>query len=217
MKICHLVGSGDFDPLLFKKGKEDHVIACDGGLSRLMPYGILPDLLVGDFDSYTGPLPPELPTVVLPKEKDDTDMIYGARKGLEAGYRNFVVHGGLGGERLSHTVANLSLLSFLESAGGVGVLTGKNTLVAELPVGNYILNGQKDSFLSIFPLEGPAKVRERHLKYPLDDDLLWNMPLGVSNQFIGSSAEITVFSGKLLLVLENSGISPSELLHVIKG
>ncbi|MBQ8235704.1 MAG: thiamine diphosphokinase, partial [Clostridia bacterium] len=88
--ICHLVGAGSFAPDCFAPQKGDLVIACDGGLYPLQRLGLLPDLAVGDFDSFTDDPEKLIPSdriVRLPKEKDDTDCLYALRLGLERGYR----------------------------------------------------------------------------------------------------------------------------------
>ena len=50
MKKCYIVGAGEFygsiDPC-----KDDLIIAADGGMNTLLEKGIVPDVLIGDFDS----------------------------------------------------------------------------------------------------------------------------------------------------------------------
>ena len=67
----------------------DLVIAADGGLTYLEQHGLAPDLVVGDFDSLTEKPSSELKTVVLPKVKDDTDMVAALREGKNRGFRVF--------------------------------------------------------------------------------------------------------------------------------
>ena len=87
---------------------------CDRLRRRL--YGVrtarLADLVVGDFDSYGGPVDPSLPVSRMPAEKDDTDTLAGLKLGLARGYRDFVMVAAFGG-RLDHTIANLQALVFL--------------------------------------------------------------------------------------------------------
>ena len=51
-----IVSGGRFSPLTDIE-KCGYIIACDRGYEYLHEAGLRPDLLVGDFDSYTGPLP----------------------------------------------------------------------------------------------------------------------------------------------------------------
>ena len=86
-------------------GAQDFLIAADKGYEALEAYGVPPNLVVGDFDSL-GRRPNHPNVVQLPAAKDDTDMVYAQREGLDRGYRRFVLLGGVGG-RLEHTLANL--------------------------------------------------------------------------------------------------------------
>ena len=56
--FCAIISGGEFAPL---GGIENAacVIACDRGYEYAARCGIKPDLLLGDFDSYTGALPAE--------------------------------------------------------------------------------------------------------------------------------------------------------------
>lgn len=49
-----IVSGGRFSPLTDLE-KCGYIIACDKGYVYLAERGLRPDLLVGDFDSYTGP------------------------------------------------------------------------------------------------------------------------------------------------------------------
>ena len=48
---CIIVGAGDFFGMPFQPAEEDYVIAADAGYENLKAVGIVPDLVVGDFDS----------------------------------------------------------------------------------------------------------------------------------------------------------------------
>ena len=52
-KRAILVAAGSFFGLPFSIGEEDFVIAIDGGMEYCKKEGISPDLLLGDFDSYS--------------------------------------------------------------------------------------------------------------------------------------------------------------------
>ena len=95
--ICYIVGAMSLTPALRPYPVQgDYVIAADRGFDSLIAYGVNPDLAVGDFDSL-GHRPSHPNVIQLPAEKDDTDMVYAIRKGLELGYRRFILLGGVGG------------------------------------------------------------------------------------------------------------------------
>ena len=101
---------------------EDTVIAADGGWRICREEGIVPDLLLGDFDSlHTVPDFGHIRRV--PVEKDDTDMMLAIKEGLARGETDFRLYGGVGG-RTDHTIANLQGLLYLAERGAQGWLYG---------------------------------------------------------------------------------------------
>lgn len=205
--ICYVVGAMSLTPDLRPYPLSgDYVIAADRGFDSLMAYGVKPDLAVGDFDSLGRR--PDYPNVIqLPAEKDDTDMVYALRKGLELGYRRYVLLGGVGG-RLEHTLGNLQLLDWLALRGAQGFLAGEKTAVTCIRDGQVLtFPPDMSGYLSVFCNSGRAEgVALTGLKYPLEDYVLTgDFPLGVSNQFLGEPASVSVERGSLLLIWEDKG------------
>ncbi|MDY3906092.1 MAG: thiamine diphosphokinase [Lawsonibacter sp.] len=205
-RICYVVGAMSLSLALRPfPAPGDYVIAADRGYDSLMAYGVTPDLVVGDFDSlgYT----PNHPNVTrLPAEKDDTDMVYALRKGLELGYRRFVLLGGVGG-RLEHTLGNLQLLDWLTTQGAVGFLAGEKTVATALRNGSITFPASMSGYLSVFCNSGTAEgVTLSNLKYPLDRyTMTGTFPVGVSNEFLNAEATVSVERGSLILIWEDQG------------
>ena len=199
MKTCVIFCAAGFDSLAEPIGREDFVIAADGGFVHAEKLGLTPDGILGDFDSL-GYVPAN--SRVFPVEKDDTDAMLAVRQGLELGFRRFLLYGSLDGPRLDHTVANFQTLQFLADHGAEGWLVGKEYLVTV--VKNRTLTFSKDSrnIVSVFCLGADARgVSIRGLKYELEDGVLSaGFPLGVSNHFMGQEAEISVKDGSLLVM-----------------
>ena len=204
--ICYIVGAMSLTPSLRPCPKgEDYVIAADRGYDSLMAYGVTPDLVVGDFDSL-GHTPSHPNVIQLPCAKDDTDMVFALRKGLGLGYRRFVLLGGVGG-RLEHTLGNLQILDWLTTQGAQGFLAGEKTVATALRSGSLTFPASMSGYLSIFCNSGEARgVTLSGLKFPLEDALLTSsFPVGVSNEFLGQVAQVTVRDGSLLLLWEDKG------------
>lgn len=205
--ICYIVGAMSLTPDLRPwPVPGDYVIAADRGFDSLMAYGVNPDLAVGDFDSL-GHRPNHANVIQLPAEKDDTDMVYAIRKGLELGYRRFILLGGVGG-RLEHTLGNLQLLDWLARHGAQGFLAGEKTAATCIRGGAAVsFPPSMTGCLSVFCNSGEAEgVTLSGLKYPLDRyTLTGDFPLGVSNQFLGQEACVRVERGSLILVWEDRG------------
>nr|MBQ1577418.1 hypothetical protein [Oscillospiraceae bacterium] len=58
---CVIVSGGDYCPADDLRPGEDYVIACDRGYTYCSRLGLKPDLLISDFDSYTGPVDESVP------------------------------------------------------------------------------------------------------------------------------------------------------------
>lgn len=204
MKRCFIVGAGSIfeGDLPFQKGAADLIIAADGGLIALQKAGMTPDLLIGDFDSMSNPnLPVE--TVVLPVEKDDTDMVYGVKEGFARGYTQFVLYGGLGGNRISHTFANLQLLAYIKNRGGHGLLVGGDTRVMLLKNESHTFPAHQKGHASFLAYGGEATLSLDGFYYPLTRGTITpDFPLGVSNHFVGQKSTVTVHDGTVVAVIE---------------
>ena len=199
--------AAEFDRLLEPLGPEDYLLAADGGLEHLKKMGRKPHGILGDFDSlgYT-PQGAE----VFPVEKDDTDAMLAARKGLELGYREFLFYGALDGPRLDHTVANFQTLQFLADHGAWGYLVGRDYLVTVMKNETLAFPTACEGVISLFCLGAEAGgVTLRGLHYGLENGTLTpGFPLGVSNHFTGREATAEVKDGSLLVMWDRKNGLP---------
>ena len=182
------------------------VIAADSGVEHAHALGYRVDLVVGDFDS-ADPLAVEAAVAegaavdVHPAAKDATDLELALLAAQERGAGNVVVVGGHGG-RLDHFLANALLLTSPEFAalhlrarmGGAELVVVRDR--AELA-------GGRGDLCSLLPVGGPAYgVRTLGLRYPLDHETLHpGSTRGVSNEFLGARATVTLDTGVLLAVV----------------
>lgn len=193
MKTCHIFCAGGFEKLAEPIREGDCVLAADGGLAHLQRHGIRPNGVIGDFDSL-GYVPEG--AQVFPVEKDDTDSMLAVRRGLSLGYRRFVLYGALDGPRLDHTLANLQTLCCLSGHGAVGYLVGLHYMATAIREETVVFPKTAQGLLSLFCFGPDSTVSLRGLKYELERGALTSaLPLGVSNQFVGEKAAVTVHSG----------------------
>lgn len=210
MKTCVIFCAAEFDGLLSALDKDALVIAADGGLRHTQALGIEPNLILGDFDSlgYT-----PAGASVFPVEKDDTDAMLSARRGLELGAREFLFYGALDGPRLDHTVANFQTLQFLADRGAWGYLIGRRSIVTVLKNGTLRFPAGHRGNLSVFSMGDRARgVSIRGAYYGLENwELTCGFPLGASNHFTGEQTEITVDEGSLLILWDRQEGLPHRL------
>lgn len=207
MGCCVIFCAAEFDELARPIGKDDYILAADGGLKHVQKLGIKPHEVIGDFDSL-GFTPPGAD--VFPVEKDDTDAMLAVRRGLELGYREFILYGSLDGPRLDHTVANFQTLQFLADRDAVGYLVGKRSIVTVVRNGGIAFPAGLRGNVSVFCMGADARgVTERGLYYSLENGVLTSgFPLGVSNHFTGDEACILVTDGSLLVIWDRAAGFP---------
>jgi len=203
MKRCVIVGGADINNYGFIREKlcaDDYVVFCDSGLKHLEYLHAKPSLIVGDFDSHDNPRL-DTETIVLPREKDDTDTVYAVKEALKRGFDDFLLIGVVGA-RLDHTLGNVSILLYLDSLGKKGCIIddySEMEIVSERPVSIC----DKYSFFSLLNITGCAKgITINGAKYPLADaEISCEYQYGISNEVLpGEKAVVSVKCGKLLLI-----------------
>ncbi|MEG1584169.1 MAG: thiamine diphosphokinase [Anaerovorax sp.] len=214
--------------------EDDYIICADGGYDLAVAENICPHMVLGDFDSahknsplhqlasnHEGEWDSEnsLPKIIkFPVEKDDTDTMLALKHGVDLGFRNIIIIGGIGG-RLDHTIANLHALSyFLDYTPSDGEketttpsiwLLGQKNKVTLIQSEELIIHKQfplraGDFKLSLLSYtEQCTGISISGVQYPLKNaTLTQSFPLGVSNEVLeGSVATISVKQGKLLVIL----------------
>jgi len=198
MKTCYIFGAADGLPTEFKRGCNDLIIAADAGYEFLNELNIAPDIVLGDFDSlgYVPDFDGKL--IKHPVKKDDTDTMLAVKTGIKAGYKRFVIYGGKG-KRLDHTLANIQTLSYVSSMGGRAFLCGDGYALTVIQNGSIAFKATAKGNISVFScVEKSEGICEKGLLYELENaEMCFDFPLGVSNEFVGKHAEISVEKGSI--------------------
>lgn len=206
MKHCVIIGAVTVKnkKLLHEYCENAFVICADGGLDIANENNIIPDLIVGDFDSTQSELPQGIETIALPVQKNDTDTMFAIREALRRGYQEFVLFGILGGDRFDHSFASLCSLQFIATQNGRGVIIGDDCQIFVLTGGRLRLRDMVGNGLSVFPFGVPnCTVTYHGLEYPLNRHTLYSQdPLGVSNCISDPLAEIILHSGTALVIVQ---------------
>ena len=206
MGKCVIIGAADikdYERIKIYLQKDDFYIFCDAGLKHREALGIKPNLIIGDFDSYPKEeaLKQGAETIVLPCEKDDTDTVFAVKEGMRRGFSEFLLLGVIG-QRLDHTIGNVSILLMLDEAGRHGMIVddySEMSLVGQAPT--YI--DESFSYFSVLNISGKAEgVTIEGAKYPLKDAVIsCDYQYGVSNEVLaGKRATVSVADGRLLLI-----------------
>ena len=199
MKRCFIFSAGTFFGMREYPAKGDYVIAADAGYRVCQQIGIMPDVVLGDFDSMEAP--EDVGQICrLPVEKDDTDTLAAVRLGLQRGCREFFLYGATGGKRLDHTLANLQTLLFLRRQGARGWMYDNDFIWTVIE--NESISIEKTvewGLFSAFCMGDRAEgIDEIGVQYPLNNAALTpDFPIGVSNHILENQAMVTVRNGAL--------------------
>lgn len=198
MSKCRVVGAGEFNESNILVEKDDFLIAADGGYAHLVKLQIVPDLLIGDFDSLSEQSYP-CPIIKSNPIKDDTDLSLAISEGMKRGYTEFVVYGALGG-RLEHSLANIQLMyGYLLKGAHITIVDGSLCLRALM---NQTLDFDESyaGYISVFAYD-EVVLDLIGFKYELHDYVLTNShPLGIDNEFMHQPSQIVVKKGALFII-----------------
>lgn len=191
--------------------EEFYTIAADGGIRYFMEQNIKPDRFLGDLDSFDEAYLdkvkeqfPDLSTDFVSPIKDDTDAELAVNTAIEMGCDDILIFGGLGGDRISHTIANIQLINGYYDRGVRITLYGPGIKIFVLSDGDEVVYPiKKEGFLSVFALSPQCEnISLTGLKYNYEGSLTSKRALGVSNQLEQDGARIAVGKGDLLVVEE---------------
>ncbi len=183
-----------------KTSEEDIIICADGGYDALIYTSIVPDVVIGDFDSLKSSVPKEIEVVKYPTDKDKTDLEICIDYALERGCDTIFMLGALGG-RIDHTIGSLCAMKYvLERGASPMILNGKSRI--------YLIDNEiqisRDNFdyVSLIPCTDKVTgITTTGLKYELNnDELLKSNSLGISNEFYGNTATVKIENGLLYVI-----------------
>ena len=183
----------------------DMVVCADSGAGHLKKLGIIPDILLGDFDSicskdYEDFIKAGVQILKFPLEKDMTDTELAVKLAVERGCKKIIILGGLG-TRMDHSLANIFLLKKLLDIGIEGIIADEHNEIV-LINGRIKLEKENGITISLIPLADKAVgVTTKGLYYPLDNKTIQlGSSWGVSNEFTDDSAEVSLTEGLLLVM-----------------
>ncbi len=170
------------------------LLAADSGYKKALALDLVPDYLVGDFDSMEKPesVPEKTVLYVSPCEKDDTDTMLACSLAVEKGCRSLLIVGGTGG-RADHGLSNILYLESLRNRGIDALLTDGENRIRVLRDSSVTLP-DRGGYFSVMSLTDICTVTLTGCKYPLDShQLRRDMPYAVSNEVLpGGCAVVTV-------------------------
>lgn len=182
----------------------DIIIAADRGGEFLKEIGVMPDVLLGDFDSLSEETLEffrdrcEIMKFDAVKDFTDTEAAYlKAREYSPESYLFF----GCTGERLDHFLGNLGLLEEALKEGKEAFIIDSNNKIGMIMRPEVITRDFGD-FISFQAFRGDVEgFTIRGARYPLTDyRLTMGDPRTVSNEFVEETMEVSFKSGIVIVM-----------------
>ena len=185
--------------------KVDFIIAADRGSECLYNYGIIPDLLLGDFDSVKKEILVKIKAQIkevleFPPEKDYTDTEIAIIEAIKRGAKKIYLFGAIG-SRMDHTLGNIGLILTTKKRGAtLEIIDDNNRLyLGEKKMKLFGEYGENISFHALCDKVKSFKIRGA--KYNLETyDISLLDPRAICNEFVGTPIEISYEEGELLIL-----------------
>ncbi len=209
-----IVAGGEIDKNDLRKYRREHegynIIAVDKGLEELERENIIPNHVVGDFDSISKKILKHYQSnsqIIFHKynpEKDNTDTDIAIQLAIQLQSSSIIIIGALG-KRMDHAIANIHILKkaldakipcqIVDAYNKIYLIKEKYTLYKDAIHGKYI---------SLIPLTTEVKgITLKGFKYPLEKySLPIGVSLGISNEIVEEEATIELEEG-ILIVIES--------------
>ena len=187
-----------------------NIIAGDRGLEALYQLKIIPNHVVGDFDSVSPEIlefykkQPQIIFHTFNSEKDNTDTDIALKLAIQLKSSKITILGALG-KRMDHAIANIHILKdaleanipcqIIDEHNRIYLINKEMTLEKDKVYGKYI---------SLIPLTSTVEgLTLTGFKYPLNHYTLpIGTSLGISNEIITDIAHIKMNKG-ILIVIES--------------
>lgn len=198
----------DFARSVIEDGEADCIIAVDRGMDFFYRQKLVPNYIVGDFDSADKEVAEyfrnevHVPIREYNPVKDSTDTEIAIRLAMTLGAKEMIILGATGG-RIDHLWANIQCLNIPFKEGiDVAILDSQNRI--RLIESDLHLHKSQayGSYFSLFPMGGDVYgVTVRGAKYPLHGHTLTSKDsLCVSNEFAEEEVVISFNSGTVILM-----------------
>ena len=204
-----ILGSGNnINPQLFflEKINIEYVICADGGLNKAESLNIVPNIIIGDFDSVNQKtlkryIDKNIEIIKYSSEKNYTDMELAIDYAVEKGFKDIILIGA-SGTRLDHTAANIILIEkYYKQAINIKIIDNNNLI--QIVANNMTIPFRENYYVSIIPLsERIEGLTLEGFKYPLDNVIVERgSTLCISNEICENSGVIKLNKGSALVFI----------------
>jgi thiamine pyrophosphokinase len=184
------------------------IIAADGGLDRALAAGVEPHLLIGDLDSVSSAgrewaVQRQIEIREFSPDKDETDTELALAAAIANGCDDLLLLSGIG-DRLDHTLGTVTALGGapLHDVATVRMVWGDSVVRIAHPQRTLTLHPIDGATFSLLALHGACSgVTVLGARWSLRNAQLHPAAsIGLSNQFLAETVDVTVDSGIVTVV-----------------
>ena len=185
--------------------EETYIISADSGSNILYKYNIVPNMMLGDFDSIDNVVfnhfkKKECKIISYPSEKNFTDTEAAIVEAFKFNPKEILLFG-CTGSRLDHTLANLGILHKCLKNNTNAYIIDENNIIS-LHDKDFKIKGKIGEIFSLQAFGGTvSNLSIIKAKYELNNyDLKFGDPRTVSNELLDDIALVTFKKGILILI-----------------
>ena len=192
---------------IISENKFENIIASDRGIEELYKSNIVPNYIIGDFDSANKSIlnkyvnEDKIQVIKLNPEKDYTDTHMALKLAIKLKSTSVTIIGAIG-SRVDHTISNVHILKeAMEKNIECEIVNGNN----KIKLINSRIEIEKDEkykYISLIPLTTKVTgINLKGLKYTLTEATLKiGHSIGISNEQINNKAIIELKRGILIII-----------------
>ena len=199
--------------LYLKKVGYDTLICADGGANSARRYNIIPDVIVGDFDSIerkTISFFKNKSKIIHVKSQYSTDVEKCLSYAIKKKFTEAVLIG-VTGDRLDHTFCNLGIVLKFFYKIKLNIAAENSFLSAF--TGNIALQTIDGETISLYGLDSKTKIISEGLKYPLKNI---SLPFGekesTSNVALNNIVKLKIKGGKIFVIRDFNLLKKNGLI-----
>ena len=217
MKKCIILANGKVPQKsvveYLKKKDYSTLICADGGANSADKLKIIPDFIIGDFDSINKQTLNNFKAaskIIQIKRQNDTDV----EKCLKFAIRKKISEAimlGVTGNRLDHTFCNLGIVIKFYNKIKLRIIA-ENSILTPYS-GNVELKTYPGETISLYGFDKKTKIYSRGLKYPLKNiSLSFGERESTSNIALKNSTKINITGGIIFIIRDYHMVKKYDLL-----
>lgn len=196
----------EFLKKILEKNKFETIIAADKGLEALNKINVMPNYIIGDFDSVNKTTLNQyenknIEITYLKPEKDFTDTHMAIKLAIEKRAKHITIIGATG-TRMDHTLANIHALNETLQNNVPTEIINENNRIMLINKKAKLIKNTNYKYVSIIPLTTKITgVTLKGFKYNIENATInLGESIGVSNEQIEQEALIEIKEGIAILI-----------------